>query len=73
MIAKDGPHRIDESTTSRWFPNARTELQARLDAEARTLVTDDVAVAEPLGAMQSRFGQGLQQLFVSQLADPTEA
>ncbi|MBL4688699.1 MAG: sigma-70 family RNA polymerase sigma factor [Nannocystaceae bacterium] len=63
---------VHESTMSRWLANARTELQARFDAEATTLVQDDVAVAELLGAMQSRFGQSLQQLFVSELADPTE-
>ncbi len=64
---------VHESTMSRWLANARTELQARFDSEARALVTDEVAVAELLGAMQSRFGQSLQQLFVSELADSTQA
>lgn len=68
-----GSYDVHESTMSRWLAHARTELQTRFDAEARTLVTDEVAVAELLGAMQSRFGQSLQQLFVSELADPTEA
>lgn len=67
-----GSYDVHESTMSRWLASARTELQARFDAEARTLVTDEVAVAELLGAMQSRFGQSLQQLFVSELADSTE-
>lgn len=67
-----GSYDVHESTMSRWLASARTELQARFDAEARTLVTDDEAVAELLGAMQSRFGQSLQELFVSELADPTE-
>jgi len=60
-----GSYDVHESTMSRWLANARTELRARFDAEARTLVADEVAVAELLGAMQSRFGQSLQQLFVS--------
>lgn len=67
-----GSYDVHESTMSRWLANARTELQARFEAEARTLVADEVAVAELLGAMQSRFGQSLQQLFVSELADTTE-
>jgi len=68
-----GSYDVHESTMSRWLASARTELQARFDTVARTLVQDDVAVAELLGAMQSRFGQSLQQLFVSELADTTEA
>ncbi len=68
-----GSYAVHESTMSRWLATARTELQARFDAEARALVADDLAVAELLGAMQSRFGQSLQELFVSELADPTES
>ncbi|MBL4687822.1 MAG: sigma-70 family RNA polymerase sigma factor [Nannocystaceae bacterium] len=68
-----GSYDVHESTMSRWLANARTELQARFETEARTLVADEAAVAELLGAMQSRFGQSLQQLFVSELADPTQA
>lgn len=67
-----GSYDVHESTMSRWLANARNELQARFETEARALLTDEVAVDELLGAMQSRFGQSLQQLFVSELADATE-
>ncbi|MBV1861789.1 MAG: sigma-70 family RNA polymerase sigma factor [Nannocystaceae bacterium] len=63
---------VHESTMSRWLSNARTELQRRFDSAARTLVADDAAVADLLGAMQSRFGQSLQQLFVSEVTDATQ-
>ncbi len=68
-----GSYGVHESTMSRWLAHARTQLQERFDAEARALVQDDVAVAELLGAMQSRFGESLQRLFVSELVDPTQA
>jgi len=63
---------VHESTMSRWLAGARTELQARFEAKARALVKEDAGVAELLGVMQSRFGESLQQLFVSELADSTE-
>lgn len=68
-----GSYDVHESTMSRWLASARSDLQSRFDAEARALLTDEVAVDELLGAMQSRFGQSLQELFVSELADTTEA
>lgn len=67
-----GSYDVHESTMSRWLAGARTELQARFETEASALLSDEVAVAELLGAMQSRFGQSLQELFVSELADSTE-
>ena len=64
---------VHESTMSRWLANARDELQTRFEAKARSLVTDDEAVADLVGAMQSRFGESLQELFVSELATPGES
>ncbi|MEM6294020.1 MAG: hypothetical protein AAGA54_22270 [Myxococcota bacterium] len=67
-----GSYDVHESTMSRWLAAARAELQARFEQEARRLVDDDVGIAELLGAVQSRFGASLQQLFVSELADSTD-
>ncbi|MCH9682506.1 MAG: sigma-70 family RNA polymerase sigma factor [Deltaproteobacteria bacterium] len=67
-----GSYDVHESTMSRWLASARTELQARFEANARPLVNDDEAIAELVGAMQSRFGESLQELFVSELAESTE-
>ena len=64
---------VHESTMSRWLASARAELQARFEAKARALVTHDEAVADLVGAIQSRFGESLQELFVSELASTGES
>lgn len=68
-----GSYDVHESTMSRWLAGARAELQTRFEDRARTLVTGDEAIADLLGAMQSRFGESLQELFVSELAEPTNS
>lgn len=60
-----GSYDVHESTMSRWLASARTQLETRFSAEAKALVRDDAAVTELLGAMQSRFGQSLEELFES--------
>ncbi len=67
-----GSYDVHESTMSRWLASARAELLAAFEAIARPLVTDDASVAELVGAMESRCGESLEQLFVSELADSTE-